>query len=128
MQKIEISSQKTIKTVKKEFAGCFRFLKIEFFSRSHQTGEGSQKKLMFSEDKTLGECRAHQYNGILTIHPEMTVADLEQKFDDVYGLSVQVFRRSGKVWLETIHSDSMTLIEQNKLGEVRTKVLDTLEG
>ena len=43
----------------------------------------------------------------------MTVGDLEQRFQDVYGLSVQVFRKSGKVWLETTVTDNWTLDEQN---------------
>jgi hypothetical protein len=52
----------------------------------------------------------------------MTVSNLEQKFRDVYGLSVQVFRRSGKAWLETTFTDGWTLEEQNSQGEDLSKL------
>ena len=47
----------------------------------------------------------------------MTVNELEQRFSDVYGLGVQVFRKSGNVWLETTVTDGWTLEQQNKQGE-----------
>ena len=47
----------------------------------------------------------------------MTVSDLEQKFAELFGLSVQVFRKSANVWLETTVTDGWTLEEQNRQGE-----------
>lgn len=44
----------------------------------------------------------------------MTVSELEQHFADVYGLSVQVFRKSGEVWLETTTTDNWSLEKQNQ--------------
>ena len=66
---------------------------------------------------SLGECRAIRREGIITISPEMTVDELERGFDELYGLSVQVFRKSGKVWLETSVTDAWTLAKQNAQGE-----------
>ena len=48
----------------------------------------------------------------------MTVANLENDFDAIYGLAVHVFRKSGKVWLETTVTDNWTLEEQNRQGEL----------
>ena len=53
----------------------------------------------------------------------MTVVDLEQSFSDVFGLGVQIFRKSGKVWLETTVTDGWTLDEQNRQGEALSKVI-----
>jgi hypothetical protein len=36
----------------------------------------------------------------------------------VYGIHVQLFRKSGKVWINTSVTSSWTLEEQNKQGEV----------
>ncbi|MEI8136499.1 MAG: hypothetical protein WCH21_04145 [Bacteroidota bacterium] len=72
--------------------------------------------------KTLGECRTIHDSGTITITPQMTVADLEQNFRDIYGLSAQVFRKSGKVWLETTVTDVWTLEEQNSQGESLSKL------
>ena len=76
-----------------------------------------QKKLMKHPSKTLGECRTIHNKGTITITPQMTVAGLEQNMNDVYGLSVQVFRKSGMAWLETSVTDNWTLEQQNKQGE-----------
>jgi len=49
----------------------------------------------------------------LTIYGQQKVSEVEQLFQDVYGLSVQVFRKSGTIWLETTATDDWTLNKQN---------------
>lgn len=115
--KITINDQRKIYAIQEEFTQQFPYLKLEFFSKPHQAGGGSPKKIMESGSKTLGECRIIHNRGTLTIIPQMTVTDLESGFRDIYGLSVQVFRKSGKAWLETTVTDNWTLEEQNRQGE-----------
>jgi hypothetical protein len=119
--KIKIDDTKKIFTIQEEFNTAFPYLKLEFFSRPHQSGSGSAKKLMKTSNKTLGECRSIHTKGNITISPDMTVNSLEQCFGKMYGLGVQVFRQSGKVWLETTVTDGWTLEEQNKQGEALSK-------
>lgn len=115
--KITINDSRKISAIQEDFNAMFPYLKIEFFSKLHKVGGSSPKKSMKSSTKTLGECRTVHKKGSVNITPEMTVSELEQNFADTYGLSVQVFRKSGKVWLETTITDSWTLEEQNKQGE-----------
>ncbi len=115
--KVTINDKRKIFAIQEEFNAMFPYLKIEFFSKPHKLGGSSSKKQMKSVSKTLGECRTIHNTGKITITPNMTVADLEQRFNDVYGLSVQVFRKSGKAWLETTVTDKWTLEEQNNQGE-----------
>jgi hypothetical protein len=115
--KILINDKKTIETIQKEFNLRFPYLKIEFFSRPHKIGEGSSKKIIKSTNQTLGECRKVHKDGQIKIVPQMKVSELEQMLTYVYGLSVQIFRKSGKSWLETTVTDGWTLEEQNKEGE-----------
>ena len=115
--KIIINDHRKIFAIQKEFSELFPNLKIEFFSRPYRAGGASPKKLMKHPSKTLGECRIAHTKGMLSITPGMTVADLEENFRDIYGLSAQVFRRSGKTWLETTATDGWTLEEQNTQGE-----------
>lgn len=115
--KITINDQRKIFAIQEEFSNAFPYLKIEFFSKPHTSGGESAKKLIQSNSKTIGECRTSHNSGNITITSGMTVNDLEQRFRDVYGLSVQVFRKSGKSWLETTVTDSWTLDQQNKQGE-----------
>ncbi|MGV3632234.1 MAG: hypothetical protein ACO1O6_13580 [Bacteroidota bacterium] len=119
--KITINDRRKIYAIQKSFTREFPYLKIEFFAKPHKVGGASPKKLMESNSKTLGECRTIHNTGTITITPQMSVADLEQNFMDVYGLSIQVFRKSGKVWLETVVTDGWTLEEQNREGEELSK-------
>ena len=115
--KISISDNKKIQFIQKEFNEMFPFLKIEFFTKPHRTGGTSPRKQMKNPDSTLKQCRSVHGSGNITITPAMTVAELEQNFYSLFGLSTQIFRKSGKVWLETTVTDSWTLKEQNEEGQ-----------
>ncbi|MBA2614099.1 MAG: hypothetical protein H0U95_19205 [Bacteroidetes bacterium] len=119
--KITINDNRKIFAIQEEFGKAFPYLKLEFFSKPHSAGSGSSKKLVKHSSKTLGECRTIHNKGSITITAGMTVSDLEQHFGDVYGLGVQIFRKSGKVWLETTITDGWTLEHQNSEGEALNK-------
>lgn len=119
--KIAINDNRKIFAIQEEFGQIFPYLKLEFFAKPHLVGGPSPKTCIKHNTKTLEECRTVHNNGEINITPEMTVSDLEQRFADIYGLSVQVFRKSGKVWLETTVTDSWTLHEQNTQGEDLSK-------
>ncbi|MEO6303355.1 MAG: hypothetical protein ABIP51_09280 [Bacteroidia bacterium] len=120
--KITINDNRKIFAIQEEFNTLFPYLKIEFFSKPHKSGGGSPKNLVKHNSKTLQECRTIHNKGEIAITPGLTVTELEQRFEDVYGLSVQIFRKSGKVWLETTLTDAWTLEQQNKQGEALSKV------
>ena len=118
--KIAINDHRKIFAIQEEFNSAFSNLKLEFYSKPHQS-KGASEKEFIKHGKTLGECRTIHEDGNITITPHMTVYNVEQNFRDIYGLGVQVFRKAGGVWLETTETDGMTLEEQNKLGEVSLK-------
>ncbi len=120
--RITINDSKKIITLQEAFNKQFPYLKIEFFSKPHTKGAGSPQKLMKSSSLTLGECRTVNKSGHVTIAATMTVSELEQEFQDNYGLSVQVFRKSGRSWLETTATDAWTLEKQNTEGEALSKL------
>lgn len=119
--KITINDQRTIFAIQEEFNTTFPYLKLEFFSKPHTKGGGTAKKFIKHNSNTLGECRTVHNSGDITITPSMSVAELEQRFADVYGLGVHVFRKSGTSWLETTVTDNWTLEEQNNQGEDLSK-------
>jgi hypothetical protein len=113
---ITINDHRKIFAIQEEFNTSFPYLKLEFFSKPHQSNGASEKEFVKHNSKTIGECRTIHENGHITITPNMTVSYLEQTFSNIYGLGVQVFRKAGNMWLETIQTDSLTLKEQNHLG------------
>jgi hypothetical protein len=120
--KIIINDRRKIFSIQKDFNEMFPFLRLEFFVKSNVQSGPSSGKMIKHPSKTLGECRTVHKRGTVTITPNMTVADLEQNLKSVFGLSAQVFRQSGKAWLETTVTDGWTLEEQNRQGEELSKL------
>lgn len=120
--KIKINDDRKIAELQKEFNSFFPYLKIEFFSQPHRPGAQGVKKTIQPASYTVGQCRHIHLDGEITVEAGMIVKDLEQVFIRQYGLFVQVFRKSGKVWLETTVTDQWTLEEQNRQGEALSHV------
>jgi hypothetical protein len=116
MMKIHVDDTRLISEIKEEFNAKFPYLKIEFFKKPHSTGEASALSDMLPEDSALAKWRTAHNEGEITITPEMTVESVEKEFQTKFGLSAQVFRKSGAVWLETSVTDGWKLKDQNEQG------------
>ncbi|GAB5538637.1 MAG: hypothetical protein Salg2KO_07400 [Salibacteraceae bacterium] len=114
---ITISDNHTINELQNKFNEHFPFLKIEFYKKEHEVGEGNKDASLIASDKRIGDIRTVHDTGDLSIHGNQKVSTLEGAFHDMYGLNVQVFRKSGDVWLQTTATDEWTLSEQNQTGE-----------
>lgn len=121
---IKISNEKTLYSLQADFNAMFPFLKIEFFRTPHKIGEGSSKHLIYDNNRFVRDCRVPTIEGDLVINEQMTVNELEEQFLNSFGLSVQVFRKSGNVWLETSATDSWTLRQQNEEGAELSKQIN----
>lgn len=119
--KILINDRRKLYAIQEAFSEMFPYLKLEFFSKPHKPGAPSPKKFIKSSSKTIGECRTVHSNGTMTILPHMDLLDLERGFSETFGLSVQVFRKSGNSWLEVTSTGKWTLEEQNRMGEEMNK-------
>ncbi len=111
-----IDKQKTIATVKAEFTSLFPGLKIEFFDQAHGNSEGSSAEHQFPDDLTLDQICQNETGGEITLADGMTVSEVEQAFENKFGLHVQIYRRSNKLWLQTSSTDHWTLAVQNRKG------------
>jgi len=65
---------------------------------------------------SIGQVRTLHNEGDFRIDSKLPVGEFEQKFLAKYGLNVQVFRKSGNLWMQTTATDSWTLAEQNRKG------------
>jgi hypothetical protein len=45
------------------------------------------------------------------------VEEIEGIFNNKFGLNIQLFRKLGNVWIETVNTDNWTLKEQMKRSE-----------
>lgn len=119
-----INDSRTIAEIQKEFSGRFPYLKLEFFDKPYTKNAGSPKTSMYNRDRKIGTCRKVHTDAVITVEENSTVNDLEHDFWNKCGLSVQVFRKSGKLWIETSRTDSWTLKYQNEEGKELSKTSD----
>lgn len=113
MSKSKISESIKVSEIKRTFNAKFPFLKIEFFKKKHKNLSGSVKKDLILDDFPIFFSTEDLAN---LINEDVTVFELEKQFNDKLKLSVQVFRKSGKSWLETTFTDGWTLKKQNQEG------------
>jgi hypothetical protein len=114
---VVINETKTVGEIQKSFSKRFPYLKICFFKKPHATGEASPLSEMYHADELIKNIRHKDKNGVISIDGEMKVSELEELFQEVFGLSVQIFRKSGKNWLQTTTTDFWTLNQQNNKGK-----------
>jgi hypothetical protein len=117
MPELIINSKQTISGVQQQFNDAFQFLKLEFFNQPPISGIGNAKNKMIIRDMKLNEIQILSKSGKIIITNNMTVSSLEKCFINDFGLYVQVFRKSGKIWLETTATDNWTLEQQNEEGK-----------
>jgi hypothetical protein len=113
---LSIDNTKSISSLQQEFTSTFPFLRLEFFSKGHKENAGTRRKWMKDGATLLKDCRPKVDKAAVDIDENMTVGEFEQMFEEAFGLHVQVFRRSGRLWLETTATDSWTLKYQNEQG------------
>ena len=97
--------------IKQAFNSQFPYLKIEFFKKKHAVEAGSLKKDVITDDFVIKTANS---NGVIMFGEETLVSELENQFFENLKLSVQIFRKSGKSWLETTLTDNWTLKKQNQ--------------
>ncbi|MCB0430795.1 MAG: hypothetical protein H6585_09245 [Flavobacteriales bacterium] len=113
---LHINDDKTLDDVAAEFADAFPFLRLSFYSEPHENRGGSLDKYALGGHLKIGAVRTSVNNGDLHIHGNMHVSTLENAFRVTYGLYVQVFRKSGDVWLQTTATDEWSLSKQNAVA------------
>lgn len=119
-----ISADRMIRDIQEDFSRAYPYLKIEFFRNGSVRKERYPSNLLLPAHTRVRDAGARQKaDGTLSLDDDMSVTDLENAFIDQFGLSVQVFRRSGNIWLETTMTDRWTLRQQNDHGK---EISDTL--
>jgi len=114
--RLHIAPNRQISEIQKDFNKSFPFLKLEFFNNTHYSSAGFSVNEMISRTKKIGDTQLERTDGYIEINDRLKVIDLERIFKDQFGLAVQVFRKSGKIWLETTVTDNWTLSQQNNHG------------
>lgn len=121
MKAITITPKETLEELKENFSEMFPNLKIEFFKHNHETGGGNAASDLLTDLSSSLEKVSkvnHEFNISLDSHKK--VSTLETELSDL-GVNIQVFRKSGNVWLQTTTTDHWTLAKQNQEAESTLK-------
>lgn len=114
---IQLHNQDTIKDIRTQFNTLFPYLKMEFFHEPSGKGKLLSKDKMIGINEKLSKISTSFKEGNLAFTNQTTVGELEHKLFTDFGLCVQVFRKSGNLWLETSATDSWSLDQQNEEGK-----------
>jgi hypothetical protein len=122
---IELKSEMMLMDLKKQFHSYYPHLKIEFFSEVRNESGRNSKAQMLSNETVLSGMGSFVPTQI-EFSGDTTVAAFEAMFANQAGLNVQVFRKSGNVYLETSNTDDWTLDQEHK--EALTSQVKTQSG
>jgi hypothetical protein len=117
MNTLIITPSDSLKKVQETFEKQYPFLKIEFFRGEHEVGELSSEREKIDSQFTFSDVTSIADLFEISLSGKTTVAEFEQSFRHLPDLSVQVYRKSGRVYLETATTDAWTLEEQNTKGK-----------
>lgn len=112
---ILITDNKSLQDLQKDFSSFYPYLKVEFYA-TQNISKGSPKSKLLNLSQAVSVSRRVRTEGTLSLHGNMTVAAFEKELWDRFGLAAQVFRQSGKMWIETTLTESWTLDRQNAEG------------
>lgn len=101
--KLYIDDKRSFQHVQYEFSERYPFLKIDFLRPC--IGDG---KLLLRKQGVEGNINIEGYR---------TVDQVVKEFEEIFGFSMMVLRRLGKVWIETSLTLDWTLEQQNREGE-----------
>jgi len=115
---LTLDRSKTLADIKKEFNDVYPFLKLEFFSKSHDAYKTSPAKFILHDESIVLDSIVNDdfQHGSLNMDKTITVKHFETMAEEKFGLHIQVLRKSGHAWLATTVSDNLTLNEQNEKG------------
>ena len=119
--KLQLKADMPIREVKRQFLENFPYLKLEFYRKGHRPHQGSRLKEQVPDHLPLLEVTGVLKEGVLEFDPAISAGDLEFRLQHQFGLPAQVFRKSGELWLETIHTDELTLEQQNEMGKASVR-------
>src|ERR1700689_4389607 len=97
--KLYISKESSIKSIQKEFREHYPFLKIEFF-KNYSKGQPLPKAIAITPVELAKKIDQACDGKTININGLRTVGEVEKDFENLFGLSALLFRKSGNVWVE----------------------------
>lgn len=118
---LTITPKNTIREIRRQFSRQFPGLKLGFYPHAHGVEQSSVSEKELPASLHPGDLQPLTKAGVFSFSPKTTVAEFEQALQKEFGLPVQVFRKAGDLWIETIQTDNLTLEKQNAMALATTR-------
>jgi hypothetical protein len=121
--KLNIQKDGQLVDIQNQFSEHFPYLRIDFYRFPHMDKKLSPKNESLDKYTPVSEVVKWNDDKIIEIDDQMTISQLESTMEQI-GLFVQVFRKSGRVWIETSYTDDWSLQKQNEEGKMLGSIHD----
>jgi len=125
MMDITFDKSTKLSKLQSDFQQRFNFLKIEFFREKSESDSKYTANDVLPNTHSIEEVSSGMHKEPIHITGQMKVRDVENDFSEKLGLYVQIFRKSGKVWLITSSTDHLTLDQLDKEAKAKETQPDT---
>ena len=115
---IYISEEAIIGNIQHDFQEVYPFLQLEFYEQPHEIGQSCSPLEKLAPETPIEDIRMMHTFGWIDISRHRTASEIEHDFRRLLGLSVQVMRRSGDMWVQTTTTDFWTLQRLNEEGRL----------
>lgn len=112
-----INDTLSIRDLQLAFNSMFPYLRLEFFRNGKVAEKMHVLNKLILPHSTIGEIWTNKESAEIEIEESTIVKDLEKTFMEKFGITMQIFRKSGNLWLETTMTDKWTLKQQNEHGK-----------
>lgn len=115
-KEISVTGHKKIRTLQKEFTAQFPYISLAIFPLSEKN---KKRQAPHDINLNLSEVRTVVNPGKVSIHGRTLVGNLEKKFEEIYGIYVQVCftTKEGRGYYTSGESDKLSLTKLNAKGE-----------
>lgn len=114
--KLYVNQSSTLGEIQKDFRDMYPYLKLEFYKRIQIGSRESSSKDRLQANYLPGKINTGRVYAAIDISPQISAGELESEILDILGVSAQVFRRSGNIWIQTTDTDKWSLRLQNEEG------------
>ena len=114
---LNINDNKFIIDLQEKFSECFPYLKIEFYDKPCACGKTLGEHHLLPCHLRLSDCRRMHDPGLFDIKSWYKTGRVEEDFERLYGLNVQIFRRDNHRWAPTCKTKALTLQQQSEIAQ-----------
>jgi hypothetical protein len=111
-----VNQGSTLGEIQKDFRDMYPYLKLEFYKRIQTGSHRASSKDRLQANYLPGRINTGRVYAAIDISPQRSAGELENDILDTLGVSAQVLRRSGNIWIQTTDTDKWSLRLQNEEG------------